>query len=284
MVAGRATQAHSPKQPYLPYLYFTVSQTHYAGQAPFNDPVNSALWLRDAEGRPLNGTPASGGGPHLPSQGWGMEARLYDFANPATREYFLREVMRPFMEDPACTGIIADEVTWLLHNEHSMAWLARYEPAQTTLHFTFGSAVMMDFVKNWLHFAKRAGLAPYLVGTADAALMKFCAAERIPAAAINPRLDVWTYQVKKQVQGDVFEMKTQWEYFRHHNSDFLEMGLVKVPQTSCRAARKNNVSGAQRRDSRVRRWPSCGSCWALGSMCSSRISTWSGSTTAGSAG
>ena len=46
-----------------------------------------------------------------------MEARLYDFANPATREYFLREVMRPFMEDPACTGIIADEVTWLLHNE-----------------------------------------------------------------------------------------------------------------------------------------------------------------------
>ena len=57
--------------------------------------------------------------------------------------------------------------TNLLFNSHAQAQLAPYEPARTTLHFTFGSAVMMDFVKNWLHFAKKAGLTPYLVGTAD---------------------------------------------------------------------------------------------------------------------
>ena len=185
---------------------------------------------------------------------------------------------------------------------------------------------MMDFVKNWLHFAKKAGLTPYLVGAADgelrtrrhaslgagpgtpaptalqyrvaglgqtpkawqlhsargkplrpclrtsphlaAALQKFCDAEGVSAAAINPRLDVWTYALKPQAEGEVFEMKTQWQYFRrralvetlragpscdtalwprlapkvrvvllggpwpatdrHHNSDFLGMGLVKV--------------------------------------------------------
>ena len=131
---------------------------------------------------------------------------------------------------------------------------------------------MMDFVKNWLHFAKKAGLTPYLVGAADgalrtrrhaslgagpgtpaptalqyrvaglcqtpkawqlhsargkplrpclrtsphlaAALQKFCDAEGVSAAAINPRLDVWTYALKPQAEGEVFEMKTQWQYFR----------------------------------------------------------------------
>ena len=80
-----------------------------------------------------------------------------------------------------------------------MAWLARYEPAQTTLHFTFGSAVMMDFVKNWLHFAKRAGLAPYLVGTADAALMKFCAEHPPAKLAGSPITEVKTFDGVKYI-------------------------------------------------------------------------------------
>ena len=53
--------------------------------------------------------------------------------------------------------------TNLLFNSHAQAQLAPYEPARTTLHFTFGSAVMMDFVKNWLHFVTAAGIGPYLV-------------------------------------------------------------------------------------------------------------------------
>ena len=119
--------------------------------------------------------------------------------------------------------------THLLYNDHAKRQLAPYVPAATTLHFTFGSAVMMDFVKNWLHFAQKAQLAPLLVGAADGALNVFCEKEGYAAAAINPRLDVWTYKLKpKKADGEVFEMKTQWSYFRHHNSDFLEMGLVKV--------------------------------------------------------
>ena len=119
--------------------------------------------------------------------------------------------------------------TNLLFNSHAQAQLAPYVPARTTLHFTFGSAVMMDFVKNWLHFAKKAGLTPYLVGTADTGTRDYCAGAGVAAAAIDPRLDVWTYQRKKQseVTDDALG-KTQWQYFRHHNSDFLGMGLVKV--------------------------------------------------------
>ena len=119
--------------------------------------------------------------------------------------------------------------TNLLFNSHAQAQLAPYEPARTTLHFTFGSAVMMDFVKNWLHFAKKSGLTPYLIGAADTGTRDYCASAGVASAAIDPRLDVWTYQRKKQseVTDDALG-KTQWQYFRHHNSDFLGMGLVKV--------------------------------------------------------
>eukprot|EP01052_Picozoa_sp_SAG31_P050087 SAG31_NODE_11275_length_1047_cov_0.866034_2_plen_326_part_01 len=44
MEAARATRAFNPMQPYVPYAYFTVSQSHYAGQAPFNRPENSGMW------------------------------------------------------------------------------------------------------------------------------------------------------------------------------------------------------------------------------------------------
>ena len=90
--------------------------------------------------------------------------------------------------------------THLLYNQHAKGRLASYEPARTTLHFTFGSAVMIDFVKNWLHFAKKAGLTPYLVGASDGGLQKFCAADGVSAAAINPQLDVWTYELKRRAR------------------------------------------------------------------------------------
>ena len=50
MVAGAATKAHNPRQRYLPYVYFSVSQTHYAGQVNFSNAENAALWLRDGAG------------------------------------------------------------------------------------------------------------------------------------------------------------------------------------------------------------------------------------------
>lgn len=119
MEAIRATRVYSPDQPYVPYAYFSVSQSHYRGQAPFNLAENAHMWLRDPLGRPLNGTPALGGGPHMPAQGFGMESRLYDFALNETRQYFLSTVMAPFVEADVCDGIIFDEVSWLLHLEGS---------------------------------------------------------------------------------------------------------------------------------------------------------------------
>ena len=95
-------------------------------------------------------------------------------------------------------------------------------------HFTFGSAVMMDFVKNWLHFVNRAQLTPFLVGAADTGLFKFCTDAHVASVAISPELDVWTYQRKPKLKEAVYEIKSEWKYMRHHNSDFLEMGLVKV--------------------------------------------------------
>jgi len=58
-------------------------------------------------------------------------------------------------------------------------------------------------------------------------LLKACSEMRVPAAGIIPELDVWTYQ-RKPKQAEVYEMKSNWGYIRHHKSDFLEMGLVKV--------------------------------------------------------
>ena len=55
------------------------------------------------------------------------------------------------------------ENTALVFNEAGREVFGQLEPLGTTIHFTFGSAVMMDFVKNWLHFVKAAGIGPYLV-------------------------------------------------------------------------------------------------------------------------
>ena len=85
------------------------------------------------EGKPLNGTPAGWGngthsGPIIADQGLGMEARLYDFANAATRQYFLDVVMKPFLDAAICDGVIFDEVTWLMHE-----WRTPYYVESSTL-------------------------------------------------------------------------------------------------------------------------------------------------------
>jgi len=115
----------------------------------------------------------------------------------------------------------------LAFNGPARAMLGETPIRGTTLHFTFGTAVMMDFVKNWLHFVRKAGLSPLLVGAADLTLLKACDTLVVPAAGIIPELDVWTYK-RKPKRAELYEMKSDWGYIRHHKSDFLEMGLVKV--------------------------------------------------------
>ena len=72
------------------------------------------------------------------------------------------------------------------------------------------------------------------VGASDVPLLDFCNGQHVPAAAISPELDVWTHTRRPRAAGSnssataAYELKTQWKYYRHHNSDFLEMGLVKV--------------------------------------------------------
>ena len=164
----------------------------------------------------------------------------------------------------------------LRFNNASAASLAPLgEPRGATLHFTFGSAVMMDFVRNWLHFVKRARIGPVLVGAADLGLLQFCDAEGVPAAAIAPELDVWTYKRKPVRAGQgAYQIETEWKYFRHHNSDFLEMGLVKVSPAHLPA-----ISRQSRATTRRSRF--YGNCSRLASTCSSPTSTSCGSTATG---
>lgn len=120
------------------------------------------------------------------------------------------------------------EQSFLSFNELARSSLDRPAARGATLHFTFGSSIMTDFVRNWVHFVRKAGLSPVLIGAADAALLEFCDREGLPAAAIKPELDVWTYQRREELSDKVYTMHAKWKYFRHHDSDFLEMGLIKV--------------------------------------------------------
>ena len=107
--------------------------------------------------------------------------------------------------------------------------LGAADPATTTLHFTFGSASMMQFFRNWLHFVKNVGIAPVVIGAADKQMYVQCTAESIAAIAIAPGLDVWNYtRTKKNESTVVQEGKSEWKYYRHHKSSFLEIGLVKA--------------------------------------------------------
>ena len=118
----------------------------------------------------------------------------------------------------------------LVYNRPGYALLGALEPARvgTTLHFTFGSIVMRDFVRNWMHAIRKAKLAPALVGCADASLLRELEAEGVAAVGVQPELDVWTYTRKARAKEAVFDLKSDWKYYRHHKSSFLEMGLVKA--------------------------------------------------------
>ena len=103
------------------------------------------------------------------------------------------ETPTPTSRPPPSSGELQGEPAWLLRASNSSALLLNAparaalttvrQPGGTTLHFTFGSAVMMDFVKNWLHFVRKAGIGPYLVGVSDVPLLDFCNGEHVPAAA-----------------------------------------------------------------------------------------------------
>ena len=56
--------------------------------------------------------------------------------------------------------------------------------APVTLHFTFGSIVMLDFVHNWIYFVRRAQLKPALIGAADVSLLQQCDKENLAAVGV----------------------------------------------------------------------------------------------------
>jgi hypothetical protein len=106
--------------------------------------------------------------------------------------------------------------------------LGATNPRTTTLHFTFGSVSMMPFLRNWHHFVKKVGLEPVLVGAADVQMLGACTAENIAALGIVPGLDPWTYTRGHNVSTVVQSGKSEWKYYRHHKTSFLELGLVKA--------------------------------------------------------
>jgi len=135
----------------------------------------------------------------------------------------------------AATTVTAASTSWRLPpssnlnpNGPASALLSSVDPASTTLHFTFGSASMMDFLHNWRHFALKVGIAPLIVGAADKGMLQACTAEGIAAMGINEGLDVWTYTRSLNASTTVQDGKAAWKYYRHHKSSFLELGLVKV--------------------------------------------------------
>ena len=62
---------------------------------------------------------------------------------------------------------------------------------------------------------RKAKLEPFLIGAADLSLLKACGELGLQAAGIDPDLDVWTYK-RKAKTSEVYEMKSEWKYFRHH--------------------------------------------------------------------
>ena len=113
-------------------------------------------------------------------------------------------------------------------NEQASMIFGDADPAKTTLHFTFGSASMMQFFRNWLHFVRKVGIGPVVIGAADKQMYVACTAEEIAAIAIAPGLDVWNYTRRGNVSTVVQEGHSEWKYYRHHKSSFLEIGLVKA--------------------------------------------------------
>lgn len=125
----------------------------------------------------------------------------------------------PWVPPPGCN---------LVANGPAAALLAEAPPKSTTLHFTFGSAGMLDFLHNWHHFVRKRGLGPVLVGAAEKKMLSACTAEGIAALGIADGLDVWTYRYAQNVSTVVQDGKTAWDYYRHSKQSFLELGVVKA--------------------------------------------------------
>ena len=106
--------------------------------------------------------------------------------------------------------------------------MASADPATTTLHFTFGSGTMMQFLRNWRHYIIQAGIGPAIVGAADADMLAACTAEGIGAIGIVQDLDVWTYEKMKGTSNVQGEASGCGKYYRHNKNCFLELGLVKA--------------------------------------------------------
>ena len=106
--------------------------------------------------------------------------------------------------------------------------MAGADPATTTLHFTFGSGTMMQFLRNWRHYIIKAGIGPAIVGAADADMLAACTAEGIGAIGIVQDLDVWTYEKMKGTSNVQGEASGCGKYYRHNKNCFLELGLVKA--------------------------------------------------------
>ena len=96
-------------------------------------------------------------------------------------------------------------------NPPARTLLAAADPTTTTLVFTFGSVSMLTFLRNWLHFVNKAGLAPALVGAADVQMLQACTAEDIAALGISSYLDVWTYARTRNASTVVQSGKSEWK-------------------------------------------------------------------------
>lgn len=70
---------------------------------------------------------------------------------------------------------------------------------------------------------RRAGISPALVGAADASLLARCDKDSVAAIGVRPDLDVWSYQRKARTAEQIFDLKSDWKYYRHHKSSFLEV-------------------------------------------------------------
>ena len=120
----------------------------------------------------------------------------------------------------------------LVFNAEATALLETMHPKVDTMHFTFGSQGLWEFLINWRHHHKQAGLPPPLVGAADVQMLARCTESSIAATGLRPELDVWNYTLRDTTsQSSTDKLRagsTEWKYYRHHKSAFLEIGLVKI--------------------------------------------------------
>ena len=210
--------------PLLCYRTLSAAQPYFSNYVPTADSLPTSFSAASLSH--LYGSAGS------PADGWHPESDVSSSPPPPPANEAIRATSAPDSVVQATASVAVAEVAWMRRSNFVFSpiahkTLAHVAPRGTTLHFTFGTSVMMDFVKNWVHFVKRAGLSPILIGAADLTLLRACEELQVPAAGIVPELDVWTYK-RKPKRTEVYEMKSDWGYIRHHKSDFLEMGLVKV--------------------------------------------------------